>query len=257
MAGRSLSWSGPTGAPWRTGRARGGERLGTAEAVRVALEVLESLAVVHAMGLVHRDVKPSNVLFRSVPEHKRSGGELERVLLGDLGLAKDLTLASGFTMSAGTPAYMAPEQRGLVGMVDARADLYAVAVVLSELIVGQGRSSAGTTVGGQGTAVVADVGTRARLASWTLSNAPWLPTPQPGSPPPERWPRRYGRALAAPELGPPDDRQRAVAFRRRGKKREVLRDPSVGSSRGSKRAEIRLRLPRHSRQFHRAGRPVG
>ena len=256
MAGRSLSWSGPTGAPWRTGRARGGERLGTAEAVRVALEVLESLAVVHAMGLVHRDVKPSNVLFRSVPEHKRSGGELERVLLGDLGLAKDLTLASGFTMSAGTPAYMAPEQRGLVGMVDARADLYAVAVVLSELIVGQGRSSAGTTVGGQGTAVVADVGTRARLASWTLSNAPWLPTPQPGSPPPERWPRRYGRALAAPELARPTTVNGQWPFADGGRSERCSGISRSGAVRFQASGD-KVPPPSHSRQFHRAGRPVG
>ncbi len=230
-------------------RARGGERLGTAEAVRVALEVLESLAVVHAMGLVHRDVKPSNVLFRSVPEHKRSGGELERVLLGDLGLAKDLTLASGFTMSAGTPAYMAPEQRGLVGMVDARADLYAVAVVLSELIVGQGRSSAGTTVGGQGTAVVADVGTRAPAGVLDAIERALATDPAARFATAGEMAAALRAGLGSTRAGPARRPSTGSGLSPTGEEARGAPGSLGREQSGSKRAEIRLRLPRTAANF--------
>jgi serine/threonine protein kinase len=112
----------------------------TDEAVGLVIEILAGLAVVHATGVVHRDLKPSNVLFKSVPENRRFGGPSEKLLLGDLGLAKDLTAGSGFTASAGTPRYRAPEQTSL-GIIDGRADLYAVAVMLAELLIGEVRSS--------------------------------------------------------------------------------------------------------------------
>ncbi len=107
------------------------------EATQIAAKVLDGLAVIHAMGVVHRDVKPSNVLFKAVPAHRRSGPDPEKILLGDLGLAKDLAVGSGFTVTAGTPAYMAPEQSAPIGIVDTRADLYAVASVLYEMLAGQ------------------------------------------------------------------------------------------------------------------------
>ena len=107
------------------------------EATQIAAKVLDGLAVIHAMGVVHRDVKPSNVLFKAVPAHRRSGPDPEKILLGDLGLAKDLAVGSGFTVTAGTPAYMAPEQSAPIGIVDTRADLYAVASVLYEMLADQ------------------------------------------------------------------------------------------------------------------------
>jgi len=96
------------------------------EATRVATQLLAGLEAVHAAGIVHRDVKPENVMLT------RAG----RVVLMDLGLAHRLDETRHGSI-AGTPPYMAPEQsRG--GAVDARADLFSTAVLLAELVAPQG-----------------------------------------------------------------------------------------------------------------------
>jgi serine/threonine protein kinase len=82
-------------------------------------EVAAAAAVLHAHGIVHRDLTPGNVLFRSPGGH--GPGE---VLLADLGLAKALAAASGLTARAGTPGFMAPEQDDPLAVVDARADVF-------------------------------------------------------------------------------------------------------------------------------------
>lgn len=114
------------------------------EARSIALAMLECLSVVHDFGVVHRDIKPSNVFFRTVRPHQRAAAEragrklgTERVVLGDFGLAKDTVAASGFTLAAGTPAYMAPEQARSSAMLDPRADLYSVGVILYEMLAGE------------------------------------------------------------------------------------------------------------------------
>lgn len=114
------------------------------EAKSVALAVLDCLSVVHDFGVVHRDIKPSNVFFRSVRPHQRAAAEragrtlgTERVVLGDFGLAKDTVAASGFTLAAGTPAYMAPEQARSSAVLDPRADVYSVGVILYEMLAGR------------------------------------------------------------------------------------------------------------------------
>ena len=124
------------------------------EAVRLVIEICECLAVVHAFGVVHRDVKPSNVLFRSVRSHerfaaKRRGTDLgdEQMILGDFGLAKDLAAASGFTQAAGTPAYMAPEQARPTALIDHRVDVFGTASVLYELLTGKPPITASTLSG--------------------------------------------------------------------------------------------------------------
>ncbi|MBC3422573.1 serine/threonine-protein kinase [Pseudomonas sp. RW3S2] len=92
-------------------------------------QMAQALGYAHAQGLVHRDVKPANILFRA------DGN----AVLSDFGIAKSLDDHTQFTQAGfavGTPSYMSPEQaRGLE--IDGRADLYALGVVLYEILVGK------------------------------------------------------------------------------------------------------------------------
>lgn len=99
-------------------------------ALRTAAEIARSAAVLHGLGIIHRDLKPSNVLFTGPRE-------AERVLVGDLGLAKALEHGSGFTIIAGSPGYMAPEQARLGGGLDARADVYALGALTYHMLTGR------------------------------------------------------------------------------------------------------------------------
>ncbi|MGW2082987.1 protein kinase domain-containing protein [Streptomyces sp. NPDC001939] len=98
------------------------------EAVDLALEISEVLAVAHEAGVVHRDLKPAN-LFREADG---------RVRICDFGIARAADSTTGLTVTGlafGTPGYMAPEQwRG--AQVDARCDLYAFGCVLYTLLTG-------------------------------------------------------------------------------------------------------------------------
>jgi eukaryotic-like serine/threonine-protein kinase len=99
-------------------------------AISVADQVLDALAAAHAQGLVHRDVKPSNVLI----------GGARRVKLTDFGLAKSLHDATaGLTRPGqvlGTPMYLAPERSAGRGATPL-SDLYAVGIVLFEMLTGK------------------------------------------------------------------------------------------------------------------------
>ncbi len=75
-----------------------------AEAVDVVVQVGRGLQALHRRGLLHRDVKPANVLFRSTDD------DGERAVLSDLGLGKSLDEVSRITLPGGTPSYVAPEQ---------------------------------------------------------------------------------------------------------------------------------------------------
>ena len=108
------------------------------EAVRLAVEAAEAVHVLHTAGVVHRDIKPSNLLL------DRSGDPV-RVLVADLGSAKRLADATGYTVTTGTPAYMAPEQADGETGFDGRADVYSLAVVTWELLTGQRPDPAPTT----------------------------------------------------------------------------------------------------------------
>lgn len=103
--------------------------LETIELVRIAHQVAAGLAAAHAQGLVHRDVKPANILL---PEG------VQRVLLTDFGLARtvDDSNLTGTGAIAGTPEFMSPEQaRG--EKVDARSDLFSLGTVMYAMCTGR------------------------------------------------------------------------------------------------------------------------
>lgn len=99
------------------------------EILRIGMQTARGLAAAHAQGLVHRDVKPSNILLDET---------VERALLTDFGLARAVDDASitRTGIIAGTPQYMSPEQaRG--GSVDARSDLFGLGCVLYAMCTGR------------------------------------------------------------------------------------------------------------------------
>jgi len=107
-------------------------RLPEAQVLRIVDQVCSALADAHASGLIHRDLKPDNIMLAN--RH----GNPDYVKVLDFGIAKmvgpgdsKMTQTGSFF---GTPQYMAPEQAG--GQVDARTDLYALGVILYQLLTG-------------------------------------------------------------------------------------------------------------------------
>jgi serine/threonine-protein kinase len=107
------------------------KRLSLADALRLAREIGDALGYAHTHNVIHRDVKPENILLQ--------GGH---ALVADFGIARArlgtgaerITMAG---MAVGTPAYMSPEQAAGEANVDARSDLYALASVLYEMLAGE------------------------------------------------------------------------------------------------------------------------
>ncbi len=113
-------------------------RLRLPQRLELFVQVCQAIQHAHQKGIIHRDVKPSNIL---VTEH--DGRPVPKVI--DFGIAKategrltDRTMFTAFEMFIGTPAYMSPEQAELSGMdVDTRSDIYSLGVVLYELLTGR------------------------------------------------------------------------------------------------------------------------
>ncbi len=101
-----------------------------AEAAALVATVAEALGAAHALGIVHRDVKPNNIMI----------GREGAVRLLDFGLARgvgiDITTLTKTGMIVGTPGYMSPEQFEAQG-VDERSDIYSLGVVLFEMLTGR------------------------------------------------------------------------------------------------------------------------
>jgi hypothetical protein len=106
-------------------------RLDPGVAVEIVAQVGNGLDAIHAAGLVHRDVKPANVLL--------SGGDATHAYITDFGVARNVATESGLTQTGrfvGTLDYVAPEQIS-GGEVDARVDVYALGCLLFKLLTGE------------------------------------------------------------------------------------------------------------------------
>ena len=99
--------------------------------LQIASEVADALAYAHHQGVVHRDIKPGNILLQA-----------GHAVVSDLGLARALSAAGDESLTdaghpIGTPAYMSPEQASGVPYIDGRADIYSLACVLYEMLAGE------------------------------------------------------------------------------------------------------------------------
>jgi len=107
--------------------------LSRSQALSVITQIGRGLTALHDRGVLHRDVKPGNVLFRTV-----DSGRFPHILamLGDLGLGKAMDMSSRLTMAGGTPSYVAPEQALGEGL-DSRADQFSLAALTYHLLAGR------------------------------------------------------------------------------------------------------------------------
>jgi serine/threonine protein kinase/tetratricopeptide (TPR) repeat protein len=144
QAGDLLYYSMPLveGESLRARLAREGE-LPVPEAIRVLRDVVDALSYAHRHGVIHRDIKPDNVLLSGYPPRDQGAAGAYHALVTDFGVAKALdeaALQSSLTATGlvlGTPAYMAPEQAAADPHTDQRADIYAVGVLGYEILAGR------------------------------------------------------------------------------------------------------------------------
>jgi eukaryotic-like serine/threonine-protein kinase len=109
-------------------KARIAEGISSIQALKILMQIAKALDAVHGAGVVHRDLKPQNIMFR----------EGNRLALVDFGLAKELDAKSTVTHAGlvlATPLYMSPEQYESARL-DERSDLYSLGVILYEMLTG-------------------------------------------------------------------------------------------------------------------------
>src|SRR3990167_8719857 len=107
-------------------------RLPPEEARRIMRETADALSAAHAVSVIHRDIKPDNILLE---------GTRGRVMVTDFGIAKALSSSSGATLTGagiaiGTPQFMSPEQAAGERTLDGRSDLYSLGVVTYQMLAG-------------------------------------------------------------------------------------------------------------------------
>jgi len=102
------------------------------EVRRIMRETADALSAAHALSVIHRDIKPDNILLE---------GTRGRVMVTDFGIAKALSATSGATLTGvgvaiGTPAFMSPEQAAGERTIDGRSDLYSLGIVTYQMLTG-------------------------------------------------------------------------------------------------------------------------
>ncbi|HJU90028.1 MAG TPA: serine/threonine-protein kinase, partial [Gemmatimonadaceae bacterium] len=110
------------------------------EVRRLLAEVADALAYAHLRGVVHRDIKPDNILL---------DGESGRAMVSDFGIARAMEAGSRLTMTGiavGTPAYMSPEQAVGDREIDGRSDIYSLGVVGYQMLTGRAPFTAGNSM---------------------------------------------------------------------------------------------------------------
>jgi serine/threonine-protein kinase len=118
-------------------------RVPAEETRRIIRETADALSAAHAVSVIHRDIKPDNILLE---------GTRGRVVVTDFGIAKALSATSGATltsagMAIGTPAYMSPEQAAGEREIDGRSDLYSLGIVAYQMLAGELPFNAPTVAG--------------------------------------------------------------------------------------------------------------
>jgi serine/threonine-protein kinase len=120
------------------------ERLPPEEVRRIMKETADALGLAHAMGVIHRDIKPDNILLE---------GTRRRTMVTDFGIAKALSggtgsgTLTGTGVVIGTPTYMSPEQAAGEKEIDSRSDIYSLGLVAFEMVVGDPPFQAATVPG--------------------------------------------------------------------------------------------------------------